>query len=141
MASEIGTDDVMLYDGTCGFCAASVGFILRHESRKSLRFAPLQGSFAADVRQRHPELDGVDSMVWVEAPGTDRERVAVRGKAVLRAAGYLGSIWALAGVARILPAGLLDAGYDLIARHRHKLVRQPDACFIPAPDVRARFLD
>ncbi len=134
-------DDVMLYDGTCGFCAASVAFILRHEQRKSLRFAPLQGAFAAGVRGRHPELEGVDSMVWVEAPGTEREQVAVRGRAVLRAAGYLGRIWALAGIARVLPSGLLDAGYDLVARHRHKLVREPDACFIPSPDVRARFLD
>lgn len=134
-------DHVLLYDGTCGFCAASVQFILRHEQQRSLEFAPLQGRFAAEVKGRHRELEGVDSMVWVEAAGTPRERVLVRSDAVLRAATYLGRHWKVAQLGRALPASWRDATYDFIARHRHKVIRAAEMCYLPPPEVRARFLD
>jgi predicted DCC family thiol-disulfide oxidoreductase YuxK len=131
---------VLLYDGACGLCASSVQFILRHERRHALRFAPLQGTFAADVRSRHPQLAQVDSMVWIE-PGEDsRERVFVRSSAALRAARYMGGGWRLLALGLAVPKPFRDAVYDVIARHRHRLFGD-DVCFLPAPDVRARFLE
>ncbi len=134
-------DRVLLYDGTCGFCAASVQFILRHESQSTLQFAPLQGRWAAGLRGRHPELEGVDSMVWVDGAGTPRESVQIRSRAVLKAAGYLGSLWGLARIGWLVPVGVADCVYDFVARHRHAILRAPEMCYVPAADVRTRFLD
>jgi predicted DCC family thiol-disulfide oxidoreductase YuxK len=134
-------EPLLLYDGVCGLCAASVQLILRHERHHTLRFAPLQGELAAQVRSRHPELTGVDSMIWVEHPGDDNaERVQVRSDAALQAARYMGGPWRLAAIGRILPRRLRDAAYDVIARHRHKVFAEPEQCFVPPPSVRARFL-
>ena len=47
---------LLLYDGTCGFCAASVQWVLRHDRRGTLLFAPLQGETARPILERHPEL-------------------------------------------------------------------------------------
>ena len=129
------SEPLILYDGVCGLCASSVQFILRHERRHTLLFAPLQGERAAEVRARHPELAGVDSMVWVEGG-----RVKVRSDAVIAAAGYLGFPWALVTVARVLPRALRDGLYDFVARHRHKVFAAPEQCYMPPPAVRARFL-
>ena len=133
---------MLLYDGTCGFCAESVQLVLRHDRRRTLRFASLQGTFGSAIRERYPALNGVDSVVWVE-PGTGGHdgRVLVRSDAALRVARYLGGWWHLARVARLLPRPIRDAGYDLIARHRHRLLGDGPHCLIPAPDVRHRFLD
>jgi len=132
---------VLLYDGACGLCASSVQFVLKHERRHELRFAPLQGTLASSVRSRHPELDQVDSMVWVEPARAGRpEHVHVRSEAVLRAAVYLGGLWRLAAVGWILPRVLRDALYDLVARHRHRLFGA-EQCYLPPPDARARFLE
>lgn len=131
---------VMLYDGRCGLCAGSVQMILRHDRRGTLRFAALQSAHGAAVAQRHPELNDVDSMVWVEPPDGGRpERVYVRSAAALRAARYLGGIWRVALVAAVVPRAIRDAAYDFIARHRHQLASE--ACLVPTPDVRARFLE
>jgi predicted DCC family thiol-disulfide oxidoreductase YuxK len=130
----------MLYDGSCGLCAASVQFILRHERRGTLRFAALESSLAAELRTRHPELAGVDSMVWIEGLGGPSERVAVRARAVLAATQYLGGAWRLASIARLLPVRLLDAAYDLVAHHRHRLVPTQNSCYLPPPAVRSRFI-
>ena len=133
---------VLLYDGTCGFCAASVRLLLRHDRHGILRFASRDGVAGAEARRRHPELEGIDSMVWVEpATGGVPARVLTRSDAALRIARYLGGPWRLAAAARMLPRPLRDALYDLVARHRHRLVPGSPACLVPAPDVRARFLD
>jgi predicted DCC family thiol-disulfide oxidoreductase YuxK len=132
---------VLLYDGDCGFCAESVQIVLRHERRGRVRFAPLQGAFAAAVRARHPELHAVDSMVWVEPiePGIDR--AFVRSTAALRLAGYLGGIWRVLLLGYLLPTAVRDGLYNFIARHRHQIPGAGTACVVVPPNLRHRFLD
>lgn len=135
---------LLLYDGTCGFCAESVQFVLRHDRRRrTLRFSSLQGPTASEIRSRHPELDVVDSVIWFEpADAAHAEQVLTKSSAVLRVLRYLGGVWRPLGVlAAIVPRALRDAVYDLIARHRHRLVRGGPACVIPTPEERGRFLD
>jgi predicted DCC family thiol-disulfide oxidoreductase YuxK len=133
---------VLLYDGTCGFCAESVQLVLRHERRQTLRFAALQGDFGAAVRARHPAIGQVDSVVWLEpASASSPERALVRSDAALRVAGYLGGWFTLARVGGLVPRPLRDRAYDLIARHRHRLLATGPSCLVPPADVRARFLD
>ena len=142
--AAIGRSDpagpILLYDGTCGLCDASVQWILRRDRRGTLRFAPLQGETAASLRRAHPEIGQVDSVVWVE-PGASGQaaRALVRSDAALRVAAYLGGIWSLAGVASIVPRGWRDAIYAQVAKHRHHLAGAP-ACAIPTGAERERFL-
>jgi len=132
---------VLLYDGNCGFCAESVQLVLRHDRRRTLRFAPLQGKFGRAVLAGHPELEGIDSMAWVERERTSgASRVLVRSDAGLRIAGYLGGPWRLAILGRLIPRIVRDRIYDLIARHRHRLMGSGSSCLVPAPDVRERFI-
>jgi predicted DCC family thiol-disulfide oxidoreductase YuxK len=128
---------LLLYDGTCGFCGATVRFVLRHDRRGTVRFATLDSRAAARVIGRHPELAHVDSVVWVEPAGPDSpETVAVRSDAVVRVARYLGGPWAVGRVAALLPHAWRDRAYDWVARHRHRL---PGAgqCYLPPPETRA----
>ena len=133
------SEPVLLYDGSCGFCDATVKLVLRHDRRDVLRFAPLDGPFGAAVRARHPELAEIDSVVWVEGSNAT-ERVLVRSDAALRLAKYLGGYWHLARVAGVLPRRLRDFCYDAFARRRYRWFGRVDACELPAPEVRARFL-
>ena len=132
---------VLLYDGECGMCAEAVQRVLRYDHHGTLRFAPLQGTFASSVRARHPELDHVDSMVWVEAAGDGSERLLIRSSAGLRIARYLGGRWNVLLVGHLLPRSWRDALYDFIARHRHHIAGRRDNCVIPTPDIRNRFLE
>ncbi len=135
------TGPVLLYDGTCGFCAESVQLVLRHDPRGTLRFAPLQGKLGGTVRAAHPELEGADSMVWVEPAADGASRVLVRSEAGLRIARYLGGWWNLLRPLGLVPRPLRDALYDVIARHRHRLLGTGQACLVPSPEVRGRFID
>lgn len=139
------TDDratpVLLYDGVCGICDRAVQTILRHDRHGTLRFAALDGDFARAVIERHPDLQNLDSMVFVANPAGPGERVSVQSAAALEVVSYLGGPFRVLRAARIIPAGLRDRLYDRFAAARYRFAGRHDACPLPALDVRARFLD
>lgn len=130
-------DPILLYDGTCGFCASSVQFVLRHERSHVLRFAPLDGAVGRDVRAAWPEAAAADTMILLDG-GARGPRL--RSDAALAVASLMGGPWRLAAIVRIVPRRLRDAAYDLVARHRHRLAGAP-ACLVPPAEAAHRFLD
>ena len=132
---------VLLYDGSCGFCAESVQFVLRHDRRGLLRFAALDSAYGRGVLERHPEIRGFDSVLLVEpAMNGAPENVAAHSSAALRVGEYLGGRWGLLRVARVIPSPIRDAVYRLVARHRHRLSVHGPQCVVPSAQDRARFL-
>jgi predicted DCC family thiol-disulfide oxidoreductase YuxK len=117
-----------------------VQLVLHADRKGSLRFAPLQGEFAREALARHRELQGVDSMAWVEWDPQGTEQVLVRSHAVLRLASYLGFPWRLLTVGRVVPAFIRDGMYDWIARHRHRWFPLDPACRIPSVGERERIV-
>jgi predicted DCC family thiol-disulfide oxidoreductase YuxK len=119
-----------------------VQFVLKRERRRrDLRFARLEGPLGVSLRERHPELAAIDSLIWYEpaSPGS-RERLLWQSRGALRVARYLGGVWGVLGsLGMIVPRSLFDAGYAWIARHRHELAA--DACLLPTPEQRQRFID
>lgn len=134
---------LVIFDGVCGLCDRSVQFFLDHDAEGSLRFTPLQGETAQRVYARHPDLRSVDSVVFVEREGDGddaTEKVYVRSKAVFAIARHLSGGARALRVFSVLPQKLADAGYDMVASVRYRVFGKLDACRIPSPDVRARFL-
>jgi len=127
---------LVLYDGTCGLCARSVRFILRHERDHAIRFAPLQGETTAALRSRYPAIPAaVDTVVYL-----DRGRVHLRSKAFLHLAEHLRRPWRWLYALRWIPGFVLNGGYRLVAAVRYRVWGTVDSCELPAPEHRARFL-
>jgi predicted DCC family thiol-disulfide oxidoreductase YuxK len=102
-----------------------------------VRFAPLQGETAARLLGSRPEIAGIDSMIWIDAEG----RALTRSAAALAIARHAGGVWGvLAALARIIPRVVRDALYDLVARMRYRVFGRYDACPVPPPGHRERFL-
>src|ERR1700730_15393886 len=101
MVGQVGP--VLLDDGVCGFCHGAVRTILRLYPRGTLRFAALDSDFARGVIDRHPSLEDVDTVVFVDNPGQPEESVSVRTAAGLRVARYLGGPWQVLVVAGLIP--------------------------------------
>lgn len=127
---------VVLYDGSCGLCARSVRWILEHERDHAIRFAPLQGPTAAELRARFPRIPrSIETVVFVSGG-----RVHLRSKALLHAARHLRAPWRWAYAARWLPGFVLDLGYRVVAAVRHRIWGHADACGLATPEQRPRFL-
>jgi predicted DCC family thiol-disulfide oxidoreductase YuxK len=134
---------IVLYDGVCGLCNRLVSYLIPRDPTARIRFAPLQGQFAAEVLRRHgipaPEGDP-DSFVLVEAPGTPHERVSQRSTAALRTAAWLTRPWSWLRILWVVPRPVRDWVYDRIAKSRYRLFGKLDACPLPTAESRARFL-
>ena len=93
------------------------------------------------------------------APGLAGEKAAVRlgrlvgyvsagtveylyshADAVLRIARALGGPWRLLLAGYVLPRAWRDAAYRFVARHRYRWFGRQDICWLPTPDLKARFL-
>lgn len=131
---------ILLYDGVCGFCHYTIQTLLRFDRVNTLHFASLDSPVAASIIARHPGLQNVDSVVLVDALGHPGERVHVRSAAVLLLLDYLGGPWRVLLVAALIPRPIRDWLYDRLARVRYRLFGRFDACPVPPPEVRARFL-
>lgn len=128
---------IVLFDGSCNLCNSSVHFIIDRDPGKNFYFAPLQGKIGRQL-QRECDLDigQLDSIILFEAT-----RVYTRSTAVLRIARRLAFPWCLAVALRILPAGIRDYLYDLLARNRYRWFGQRESCRMPTPESRERFLE
>jgi predicted DCC family thiol-disulfide oxidoreductase YuxK len=133
---------LLLYDDECGFCHRTVQFVLAHDRHRVFRFASLQGTVAESelARLGRGPVD-LATVHVIERFRGDRPVLHTRGRAALAVARALGWPWSMLGVLRILPRTWIDAAYDLVARHRHGIFGRPDACFVPRPEDRERFLD
>lgn len=132
----------ILYDGLCGFCDATVRWVLARDRGGAFRFAPLQGATAAAVRARHPELPPPDeTLVLVIAPESATERVLLRSDAALAVLVGLGGLWRVAAIGRLVPRALRDALYRAIARRRRRIAGSLGSCRTPTAAEQARFLD
>lgn len=124
---------ILVYDGDCAFCARSVQFVLQHDRKGTLRFAARDGEAGRAVRERHPQLKTVESLLWVEMRD-GRESVATYSDAVLRTARYLGGVYAvLAAVGGVVPRLLRDPAYAAVAKLRRRIFSNAAACRLPTP--------
>jgi len=138
----VGSEPILLYDGVCGFCDRTVQFVLARDADGPMRFATLEGEVAARILRDRPDLADVDSLLLVEPSNSGPPRVRARSDAALAVAGYVGGGWAvLAAMGRLVPRPIRDAAYDFFARHRYRWFGRYDACPLPLPEVRRRFLD
>jgi predicted DCC family thiol-disulfide oxidoreductase YuxK len=85
--------------------------------------------------RRLPEED-LDTVILVEGTNVFR-----RSDAAFRVLGRLRTAWRVLLVLRLMPRVVTDAGYRLIARSRYRIFGHYDACPMPAPEHRNRFLD
>ncbi len=143
-ASETGRPEhpLVFYDGVCGLCNRTTRFILKRDPEGLFRFAPLQSAFASEVLPRHgADPAALDTLFVLTADDPEAERLLERSDAVLWILARLSKPWPLfALLARRVPRAPRDLAYRLLARHRYRIFGRSDACEIPAPTVRARFL-
>lgn len=131
---------LILFDGVCGLCDHIVQWVLDHDPEGRFSFTPLQGETAAALRARHPIIpQDIDTMVVVITDPAG-EHVYLRSAAAFQVAIGLGGWLRPLSWLRVLPRALTDLGYRIIAGSRYRLFGKLDACRLPAPGERARFL-
>ena len=126
---------IVLFDGVCNFCSDSVNFIIDHDKANRFKFATLQSDVGKELRAEYKIDDDVDSIVLIE----DGEAFT-HSTAALRIARHLDGIWSYYSYFAVIPQPIRDFYYRMFAKYRYRIFGKKDACMVPTPDVRQRFL-
>ncbi|MCI0472200.1 MAG: DCC1-like thiol-disulfide oxidoreductase family protein, partial [Ignavibacteria bacterium] len=118
---------VVLFDGVCNFCNASVNFIIDRDKNDYFRFASLQSEDGIKILYQF----GLDSTNLTTLILVEGEKYFVKSSAALRIAGRLKFPWNLFAIFLVIPPFIRNPVYDLIAHNRYKWLGKRDACRIP----------
>ena len=136
---------VVLFDGVCNFCDASVNFVIEHDRDGYFKFAPLQSEAGKKLAEEHGiasatvehESNGIpiDSVILIEDG-----KPYTHSTAALRIVRRLGAPWSWLYGFIIVPSSIRDLFYSLFAKYRYRFFGRKDECMIPTAEVRERFL-
>jgi len=136
MIAEEEKMGIILFDGVCNFCNSSVNFIIRHDKKQRCKFAALQSDVGKMLSQKHGiDQSKIDSIILVE-----NGNVYIKSSAILRITKNLNLLYPLLYGFIIIPKFIRDGVYDFIARNRYKWFGKKEACMIPSPEIKSRFI-
>jgi predicted DCC family thiol-disulfide oxidoreductase YuxK len=132
----MGEKSIILFDGVCNLCNWFVNFIISRDKANRFRFGSLQSRAVIELLKQQDFSSNTLSTVILLENG----RLYFQSTAVLRILRQIGGAWSMMYVFIILPKPIRDFLYLLIAKHRYRLFGRQDACMVPTPELKARFV-
>lgn len=127
---------ILLFDGVCNLCNASVQWVLKHDRAGIFKFAALQSEAGqALLCQFGLSPENFDTVVLV-----DGERLFTRSDVALEIVRRMGGFWSVFSFFKIIPRPIRDAVYDWVARNRYRWFGKKDECMLPRPEWKGRFV-
>lgn len=128
---------IILFDGVCNLCEASIVYVIKHDKKDIFRFVALQ----SDLGQRIVKHIGIntnhiDSVILYE-PGV---AYYYKSSAVVEIAKGLSGIFTWFTLFQILPTVFRDYVYDYVANNRYKWYGKKQECLVPNKEVVSKFL-
>ncbi|WFR62457.1 thiol-disulfide oxidoreductase DCC family protein [Paenibacillus amylolyticus] len=127
---------IVLVDGVCHFCQGLTKWIIKRDSEGKYHFASLQSDVAKELLAKgHLSTDRMDTFVLIEDG-----KYYTRSTAALRLAKGLKFPYPLLYVFIIVPKFIRNAVYNWVARNRYRWFGKDEACMLPTPEIKDRFL-
>jgi len=127
---------IVLFDGVCNLCNGAVQFIIRHDKKNIFMFASLQSEVGRKILEQYNfPLDEFNSFILIE-----NNKAYTRSTGALRVAKKLNGLWPLLYGFIIIPKFIRDSIYNWVAGNRYKWFGKKDACMIPTPELKTKFL-
>lgn len=127
---------IVLFDGVCNLCNASVQFIIKRDPHAKFRFASLQSELGKElIQQAGLEEMKADSVVLLY-----HNKVYIQSDAALTIAKMLTGFWPVFYLLIIIPKPVRNYFYNLIAQNRYRWFGKKNECMLPSPELKHRFL-
>ncbi|WFA82798.1 thiol-disulfide oxidoreductase DCC family protein [Paenibacillus amylolyticus] len=127
---------IVLVDGVCHFCQGLTKWIIKRDPEGKYHFASLQSDVAKELLAKgNLSTDSMDTFVLIE-----NGKYYTRSTAALRLAKGLKFPYPLLYVFIIIPKYIRNAVYNWVARNRYRWFGKDEACMLPTPEIKDRFL-
>jgi predicted DCC family thiol-disulfide oxidoreductase YuxK len=129
---------IVLFDGVCNFCNASVRFIVKRDKKDLYRFASLQSDLGKKMTvERGIDSSKVDSIILIE-PG---HAYYIKSTAALEICKDLNGLYPALSLFLFIPESFRNLVYDYIAKNRYQWFGKTETCPMPSKEEQSRFLD
>ncbi|WP_345274387.1 thiol-disulfide oxidoreductase DCC family protein [Flaviramulus aquimarinus] len=129
---------LILFDGVCNLCNSSVLYVIKRDKKNLFMFAALQSETGKHIIEKHNiNTTKVDSIILYNP----EKGIDYKSTAALKIASKLGFPTNILAVFLIVPNFIRNWVYDFIAKNRYKWYGKKEACMIPTPELRNRFLE
>ena len=128
---------IVLFDGVCNLCNSAVQFIIRHDKKNTFMFTSLQSDTGKKLLAQYDlPLNELNSFILIE-----NNKAYTRSSGALRVIKKLKGLWPLLYGFIIVPKFIREGVYNWVGRNRYKWFGKQEACMIPTPELKARFLN
>jgi predicted DCC family thiol-disulfide oxidoreductase YuxK len=129
---------IILFDGVCNLCNTTVQRVIKADNEDMFRFAALQSDIGKKLTsERGIDTSQVDSIILIDLGVA----YYTKSDAALEIGKSLKKYQTISSILSVFPKGLRNLVYDFVARNRYKWYGKQDACMIPTPELKAKFLD
>lgn len=132
-----GGKDIVLFDGVCNLCSASVQFIIKRDPGAKFQFASLQSPVGQELLKRHQ----IDQSVFQSIVLIRGAKALQQSNAALEIARNLSGGWPLFFGFKVFPRFIRDTVYCWISKNRYRFFGKKDACWLPSAELKSRFID
>jgi len=127
---------IILFDGVCNLCNNSVNFIIERDKNEKFLFTSLQSEAGKSLLKKHDlSAVGMASIILLS-----KTKVYDKSTAALKIASQLSGLWPLLYIFIIVPTFIRDYFYTLIANNRYRWFGRTEACQVPTPELKRRFI-
>ena len=128
-------DALMVFDGACNLCSASVQAVLRMDREGVVSFASVQSLYGRALCEACG-LDPGDPSTFLFF---HRGQPLQASDAMLALLARMPQPWRRLALLRAIPRPVRDAAYLWLARNRYRLFGRRSTCLVPTPELKARF--
>ena len=129
---------LILFDGVCNLCNASVQFVIKHDKKGKFMFAALQSNVGKQIiNQFNLDTSKTDSILLY----SQENGLKIKSSAALHVAKHLGFPLNLLSVFFVVPVGFRNWVYDYVAKNRYKWYGKKNACMIPTQEHKSKFFE
>ena len=129
---------IILFDGLCNLCNASVQLIIKRDTKDVFRFVSLQSNLGQELLQQLPiSTQKIDSIILYESDKV----FYYKSKAIFEIVNNIGGIFYCLLIFKWLPIAITNTIYDYIAKNRYRWFGKKEQCLVPTKELQSKFLE
>ncbi len=127
---------IVIFDGKCVMCSHFAQTIIRRDRARRFRLLAAQSTLGGALYRHY----GLHPVAYETNVLIEDGRAWFKSEASIRILSRLGLPWSIAVVGRVLPLGLRDRMYDVVARNRLRWFGAREVCYAPRAEDADRLL-
>ena len=127
---------IIVFDGVCILCNSFASFLIKKDRFQQFYFTTGQSDFVQEhLNSIRFNIKPMDSVIYLK-----NGKILTESTAVLTIFSDLGGFWKILIVFKWIPPFIRHAAYRFCAKRRYQVFGKLDACMMPSPEWKERFL-